>query len=202
MHRHVSTVLLGGLLLGLTGCQQVRQNQADIVALTNTVNRDLELLKRQNTFMNRKLNKLQESVEEATEVSKDLREELSTYANRPDEVRLEIINDVNTRFAQISKSNEEFKAAVNEQFDDHTAATKERLDTSLAELEKILSSWPRNRIPSTGCSPTGSTAGPGTSPSSANGKTRNARRTSTSNRSRRVRPGACARSCGLCRAVT
>ena len=138
MHRHVSTVLLGGLLLGLTGCQQVRQNQADIVALTNTVNRDLELLKRQNTFMNRKLNKLQESVEEATEVSKDLREELSTYANRPDEVRLEIINDVNTRFAQISKSNEEFKAAVNEQFADHTAATKERLDTSLAEMEKIL----------------------------------------------------------------
>lgn len=138
MHRHLSFVLLASLLLGLTGCQQIRTNQADIVALKNTVNRDLELLKRQNTFMNRKLNKLQESVEEASEVSQDLRDELSTYANRPDEVRLEIINEVNTRFGAISTSNAQFKTEVTELLQKQSDETKARLDTSLAEMEKTL----------------------------------------------------------------
>ena len=130
--------LVAVLCLPLTGCQQIRQNQQDIVTLKNLVNRDLELLKRQNTFINRKVNKLQESVEEASEISQDLREELATYANRPEEVKLEIITEVNSRFAAFAKANADFQAEVTQLFQTQREQIDERLDTSLSEMEKTL----------------------------------------------------------------
>ena len=138
LRRPLSLTLVALAVVSLTGCGQVRKNQAEIIALKNTVNRDLELLKRQNTFMNRKVNKLQESVDEATEISSDLRTELSTYANRPEEVKIEIIGEVNSRFGAILKSNEEFKAEVTEMFKQHREATETRLTESLTAMEKTL----------------------------------------------------------------
>ncbi len=139
MLRRLSSLALAAILLvGLTGCQQIRTNQAEIIDLSNKVNTDLELLKKQNTFLNRKVNKLQDSVDEAVEVSTALREELSTYANRPDEVKLEIIDEVNSRFQAIARSNEDFKAEVTEMFSTQAQAVNNRLDTTLADMEKTL----------------------------------------------------------------
>lgn len=139
MQRRLSSLALAAfLLVGLTGCQQIRTNQAEIIELSNKVNHDLDLLKKQNTFLNRKVNKLQDSVEEASTVSKALREELSTYANRPDEVKLEIIEEVNSRFQAIGQSNEAFKAEVTEMFTTQAQNVNNRLDTTLAQMEKTL----------------------------------------------------------------
>jgi len=132
-----ATVVLG-LSLATSGCQQQRQMQADLMNLQQSVPKQFQLLKQQNEFLNRKVNTLNEKVEELTKANSTLSEELATYANRPDEVKIEIIKEVNTRFAAIAKAQSEFEANVTQTLDSRNAEITEKLDTEFADMNKVL----------------------------------------------------------------
>jgi DNA anti-recombination protein RmuC len=131
------TAFLGVAIL-FAGCGADREMQADLVNLKSSTKKQLDLLKQQNQFLNRKLNTVNEKVDELTELTTSLRTELSTYANRPEEVKLEIINEVNTRFAAIAKNQDEFKEQVQTAFQDQSKKINDDLATELEAMNKTL----------------------------------------------------------------
>lgn len=136
--RVVSAAVVLGALLFLTGCQANREMQAEVVNLKASTKKQLDLLKRQNEFLNRKLNTMTAKVDELTKKTDDLSAELTTYINRPDEVKIEIIEEVNTRFRAIAQQNDEFKADLMGQFQAKADAVDERLDTEMSEMDRLL----------------------------------------------------------------
>lgn len=131
------TAFLGVAIL-FAGCGADREMQAELVNLKSSTKKQLDLLKQQNQFLNRKLNTVNEKVDELTELTTNLRAELSTYANRPEEVKLEIINEVNTRFAAIAKNQDEFKEQVQTAFQDQSKKINDDLATELEAMNKTL----------------------------------------------------------------
>ena len=131
------TAFLGVAIL-FAGCGADREMQADLVNLKSSTKKQLDLLKQQNQFLNRKLNTVNEKVDELTSLTTNLRAELSTYANRPEEVKLEIINEVNTRFAAIAKNQDEFKEQVQTAFQDQSKKINDDLAAELEAMNKTL----------------------------------------------------------------
>jgi len=125
-------------LTALTGCQQTREMQADLINLKQKSNKQFTLLKQQNEFMNRKVNTLNDKVEDLTKMNVTLSEELATYANRPDEVKIEIINEVNTRFAAIAKAQEDFKTNLTADVKAHNEKIETEMDAQFADMKKVL----------------------------------------------------------------
>lgn len=133
-------VLLGLSLsaLLLVGCQGDREMKAKVLTMEQRTGKQFNLLKQQNEFMNRKVNSLNEKVEELTERNSELSEELATYANRPDEVKLEIIQEVNTMRAAMATDMEMFKSQLTKSVDDRFTQMQERRDTEFADMRKTL----------------------------------------------------------------
>ena len=136
--RLVSLVAVLGVGIALSGCQGNRQMQQDIVNLQNTTKKQLDLLKQQNEFLNRKMNTVNTNVATLTEKTDQLSAELSTYANRPEEVKLEIISEVNTRFEAIAAQNKEFQDEVNANFKGQQEQIDLKLQTQLDLMTKTL----------------------------------------------------------------
>lgn len=136
--RLVSLALVLGVGISLSGCQGNRQMQQDLVNLQNTTKKQLDLLKQQNEFLNRKMNTVNTNVAELTEATETLRAELATYANRPEEVKLEIISEVNTRFEAIAAQNKEFQAEVLTNFDTQRKDIDQRLQVQIDDMTKTL----------------------------------------------------------------
>ncbi len=124
--------------MALTGCQANRQMQADLINLQNSTKKQLDLLKQQNEFLNRKLNTVNSKVDDLDKSNTKLSTDLSTFANRPEEVKLEIINEVNTRFQSIAKEQDDFKKDVADQLKAESDKMNSKLDTRLAEMDKVL----------------------------------------------------------------
>ncbi len=136
--RLLSITAFVGVAILFAGCGANREMQAELVNLKSSTKKQLDLLKQQNQFLNRKLNTVNEKVDELTDLTNSLRTELSTYANRPDEVKLEIIEEVNTRFAAIAKSQKDFEDQVQTAFQDQAQQVNQKLDNQLAEMNKTL----------------------------------------------------------------
>ncbi len=127
-----------GVSVALTGCQANREMQAELVNLKSSTKKQLDLLKQQNEFLNRKLNTLINKVDDLSASNDKLSTELSTYANRPEEVKLEIISEVNTRFAAIAEKQNQFQSQMQDQFKQETDKLQDQMDTQLAEMQKTL----------------------------------------------------------------
>jgi chromosome segregation ATPase len=100
---------------------------------------EMDVLKKQNELLNRKLNDMNQRVTELQESNDRLSAELANYATRPEEVKLEIIGEVNTRFAAMAKGHDDFVSQINQEFADRTTGIETDLDDQLAEMEKTLS---------------------------------------------------------------
>ena len=136
--RFVSLVAVLGVGVALSGCQGNRQMQQDIVNLQNTTKKQLDLLKQQNEFLNRKMNTVNTNVAALTQKTDDLSANLSTFANRPDEVKLEIISEVNTRFEAIAAQNKEFQGEVLANFSGQQEQIDKKLQTQIDLMTKTL----------------------------------------------------------------
>ncbi len=136
--RSLTIIAILGVGAALSGCQANREMQAELVNLKSSTKKQLDLLKQQNEFLNRKLNSLTTKVDDLTKANSDLSDQLATYANRPEEVKLEIISEVNTRFQAIAESQKQFQQDVQDQFDQETQKLDKKLDTQLADMNKTL----------------------------------------------------------------
>ncbi len=136
--RLVSLAVVLGVGMTLAGCQGNRQMQQDLVNLQSTTKKQLDLLKQQNEFLNRKMNTVNTNVATLTEKTDQLSAELATYANRPEEVKLEIISEVNTRFESIAANNKEFQAEVLANFKAQEEQIDQKLLVQLEDMNKTL----------------------------------------------------------------
>jgi adenylosuccinate lyase len=98
----------------------------------------MDILKKSNELMNRQLNDMREKVTELRESNDRLSGELTELATRPDEVKLEIITDVNARFSGMAQAQDEFTTQVNAKVEESNAATEADLEAKLAELTEVL----------------------------------------------------------------
>jgi DNA anti-recombination protein RmuC len=138
IRRILTCFVLAGAAGVLAGCQGNQELRAEMINVRDRAAAQMDRLKKQNELLNRKLNDMNEIVDDLQESNDRLAAELTNYATRPEEVKLEIITEVNTRFDAIAKSHDDFVAQVNEQFETKTAATETDLDEQLAAFEETL----------------------------------------------------------------
>lgn len=131
----VAALVLAAAVSGCTGNQQL---EAELHRFRDSSKSQLDLLKKQNELLNRKLNDMNETVDEFADTGDRLSTELATYVNRPEEVKLEIITEVNNRFGGIATGQEEFKEDINEMFEQETAAIKADVEQNVEEMQNTL----------------------------------------------------------------
>jgi chromosome segregation ATPase len=137
--RHKIPALLVGLVLisALGGCGG-RDFETELINFRDRSRAQLDVMKKQNELLNRKLNDMNARLDKLQESNDRLSAELTSYVTRPEEVKLEIITEVNTRFSAAAKNQEDFFTQVNTAFDDRTTATQDTLNTKMAAMEADL----------------------------------------------------------------
>ena len=139
MKRHVLTSLVAMTMLGaLAGCSGNQEVRAEMINIRDRSNAQMDLLKKSNELMNRKLNRMSERVSDLQDSNDRLSTELAEYATRPEEIKLEIITEVNTRFAAMAKGHDDFVDNLNSRFDTKTAEIEGELNSSLEDLAVTL----------------------------------------------------------------
>jgi predicted nuclease with TOPRIM domain len=138
LRRILTLFVIAGATGVLAGCQGNRELRAEMINVRDRAAAEMDRMKKNNELLNRKLNDMTETVGKLQESNDRLSNELTQYATRPEEVKLEIITEVNTRFSAMAKSQDEFVADVNGRFDTKTAAIESDLDTRLAAISDTL----------------------------------------------------------------
>ncbi len=136
--RSLAVLVLLGVALPLGGCRQIRQNQQDILNLQSTSRAKFDLMKRQNEFLNRKVNQLTEKVDELTDTNERLSADLAAYAARPEEIKLEIVSEVNTIRQAMATSQRDFQEKVETTFAERTEALDSHIAEELTKIKKTL----------------------------------------------------------------
>jgi DNA anti-recombination protein RmuC len=138
LRRILTLFVIAGAAGVLAGCQGNQELRAEMINVRDRAAAEMDRMKKQNELLNRKLNDMNETVGKLQESNDRLSTELTNYATRPEEVKLEIISEVNTRFSAMSENQKEFMTQINEQFETTTAAIESDLDTRLAAISDTL----------------------------------------------------------------
>jgi len=139
MTRHWLAFLVGAVcLLVMTGCDKNAGVRDELFRIRDNNKAEMDILKKRNEMLNRELNDLKETADKLQDSNDRLSLELTNYATRPDQVKLEIITEVNTRFASIANSQQAFIDQVNQSFAAVDTAINADLEAGLAELEETL----------------------------------------------------------------
>lgn len=139
MTRHWLTLLIGtSCLLAMTGCDRNAGIRDELFRIRDRNKAQMDVLKKSNELINRQLNDLKQRVDELQDSNDRLAGELTDYATRPEEVKLEIITEVNTRFAAIANSQQTFMEEVNQNFTAKEAEIREGLAADIEEMENTL----------------------------------------------------------------
>jgi archaellum component FlaC len=127
-----------GVALVLCACEGTQEIELQLTNTRDNTKAQMDLLKKNHELVNRKLNDLNERIVKLQETNDRLSGDLTTFASRPEEVKLEIIQEVNTRFDGVAREQAEFKQAV----EDTLQARMQRIDaalaTQVADMEKTL----------------------------------------------------------------
>lgn len=139
MARRWMTICIGlGFVLAMTGCNRNQELQTELFRTRDRTKSQMDILKKSNELLNRQLNDLRAKITDLEDSNTRLSNELADYATRPEEVKLEIITEVNTTFASIAKKQDEFMADVNQRFDSRTAQIDSTLGTRVDSLKATL----------------------------------------------------------------
>lgn len=131
MRRAVSLV---AVLAGLTGCAQDRQLQQDLLDYKNETTLTLMLLEDQNDFLMDKLDTVSEAVDAVDESDSRLQRNFSAYSRRPDEIKQEILDEVDTRAGVVEEQQERFAAESARKLDE----LDQSLDTHLSDAVAVM----------------------------------------------------------------
>jgi predicted nuclease with TOPRIM domain len=138
IRRILTFFVLAGTVGILGGCQGNRELRAEMINVRDRAAAQMDRMKKENELLNRKLNDMNETVGKLQDSNDRLSTELTNYATRPEEVKLEIITEVNTRFSAMAKGQDDFVKDLNDRFDTKTAAIESDLDNQLAAISDTL----------------------------------------------------------------
>jgi hypothetical protein len=125
-------------VLVVAGCQGNREMQQEVLNLRNTSRKQLDLLKRQNEFLNRKVDKLSEQVDALSVSTERVSADLAAYAARPEEIKVEIVGEVNTIREGMANAQVEFQTEVNRKLEERAKEVDSRIDTKFTEFANVL----------------------------------------------------------------
>lgn len=138
LRRLVPSLACLGLLAPLVGCTGTGALKEEFIAAQQENASQLGLLKKQNELLNRKLNDANEELNELLESSERISADFAEYINRPEEVKLEIIQEVNLRFSGITKNQETHETRVAAMIDTMFVHLADSTDTRIVETNKML----------------------------------------------------------------
>lgn len=139
MTRICLAFLVGAVcLLALNGCDKNAGIRDELFRIRDKNKAEMDILKKRNEMLNRELNDLKEIADKLRDSNDRLALELTNYSTRPDQVKLEIITEVNTRFDALAKSQQAFIDAANQNFADLDTLMKADLQAGLKELDETL----------------------------------------------------------------
>jgi chromosome segregation ATPase len=136
--RWIAVLPVLGLALAASGCNGTRELEAELGNVRTRTRDQLDVLKKQNELLNRRLNDMNSRVDKLSDSNDRLSTDLTTYSTRPDEIKIEILTEVNTRFSFIATRQQEFEAQVDTLLLHRTASIADSLQTGLAAMEKTL----------------------------------------------------------------
>ena len=91
MTRHWLAFLVSAFcLLAMTGCDKNAGVRDELFRVRDRNKAEMDILKKRNEMLNRELNDLKETADKLLDSNDRLSLELTNYATRPDEVKLEI----------------------------------------------------------------------------------------------------------------
>jgi hypothetical protein len=127
-----------GAALLAAGCSGSRDFEAELGTVRSTTRTQLDVLKKQNELLNRKLNDMNARVDEIQVSNERLSTDLTTYASRPDEIKIEILTEIQTTFQSLAARQQEFEANTDSLLATETRVIAESLEVKLADVDKSL----------------------------------------------------------------
>jgi hypothetical protein len=138
-HRRLAGLLvLWGAAASWAGCAKNQDIQAELAKVRETTMAQMDSLRKTNEALNKQLNAMNAQVDEVTRSSELWIPQLAANMNRPDSIRVEILNEVNTRFTYLATRQKEFEGVVDTLFTARSKAISDTLAVKLVEMDKTL----------------------------------------------------------------
>lgn len=132
------TLLVLGLTMVVGGCAQDRQLQQDMVDYKNESGLTLQLLIDQNGFLNSKIERVRGEVEDVVEADRRFQYNFNVYSRRPDEIKLEILEEVGVRAELNEEQQAEFSADYSLRLQELQNELNDRRNLKISEMQAIL----------------------------------------------------------------
>lgn len=127
-------------LAAAVGCQGDRELQQELLNLKNESTLQLELLERHSAFLTEKTDMVEKQVDALADSDRRLSHDVAVYTARPDQIRKEILDEVDQRGELAAERRERFKEEILQRLDDRgdelTAKAQEAVDQYQAVLDR------------------------------------------------------------------
>lgn len=131
-------LFLTPLIAGVVGCQGNRELQQELLNLKNETSLQLELLNRHNDFLTRKTDLVEERVERLSSSDRQLTREVNIYGARPDQIKREILDEVDVRGQMAADQRTAFTQEFDDRLTDKSAYLSDKTRTTIAGFERAL----------------------------------------------------------------
>lgn len=125
-------------LAAVAGCQGDRELQQELLNIKNETTLQLELLNRHGAFLTEKTDMVEQQVDALSDADRHLSREVAIYTARPDQIRREILNEVDTRGELAAERQEQFKDEIADRLDDRGRVLSEKTQNTIEQYQDAL----------------------------------------------------------------
>jgi hypothetical protein len=137
-HRRLRLLALLPFALGAAGCQGDRELQQELLNIKNETTLQLELLNRHSEFLVQKSEMVEGNLATLTDEDRRLSREVAIYTARPDQIRREILGEVDTRAEMATERRERFSRDIADRLDARGRALSEKTSQTIAKFQSAL----------------------------------------------------------------
>lgn len=120
--RRLQLLALIVAMAGLTGCQaRNRDLEQELVDIKNAARLNEMLLERQSEFLTNKVDLVTQQIDKLEEDNHRLSRDFSIYAARPEEVKHEVLTEVDVKTDQATKAQEDFRREFTQKLNQRAA---------------------------------------------------------------------------------
>jgi hypothetical protein len=138
MPRACALLLLAPLILAVAGCQSSRETEQELVDLRNETTLQLLLLNRHGDFLSQKSDLVAERLRILEEADLELARNFDAYASRPDEVKEEVLGEVDSRGESMANQQQAFAAEIDQRLHDKERALDAKTKDAMAAIQAVL----------------------------------------------------------------
>jgi polyhydroxyalkanoate synthesis regulator phasin len=126
-------------LAALAGCQGAdRDLQQELLNLKNETTLQLELLSRHSEFLTEKTDMVEKRLDTLSDADRKLSHDVAVYTARPDQIRKEILDEVDSRGEMAAERQQRFGDDLTGRLDARGTELSNKASTTIAEFQSVL----------------------------------------------------------------